>query len=94
MQANICTVSNAKVKQIFQYDDGTIFLVFDRGTDCGCPQKHRVGFHKNDNEQFFVAAAMTALTTGQLVSIRAEDSGCSVHGNSAKLKALYLQSRY
>ena len=88
--AGLCTASGATVERLFQYDDGSIFVVLDKDTNCNCSHTKRVGFHKDDNEKFFMSAGLTALTTGKLVTIRAEDTGCSIHGNTAKLIGLYI----
>lgn len=84
--AAICTVSNAKVTNIFQWDDGHIFIYFDRDTSCNCSIPNRVAFHKDDNEKFLMSITLTAATSGKPVWIRAEDEGCVIHGNTARLK--------
>ncbi len=86
-----CSVNDAKVTSTFQWSDGSIFIIFDKSTDCNCPIKNRLGFHKNDDEKFFISAALTAYTTGKPVTAWAEDVGCLIHGNTAKLHSLQLK---
>ncbi len=87
VNASVCDIDNAEVTSVFQWSDGHIFVVFDKDIGCGCYMKNRVGFHKNDNEKFYMSAALTALTTGNKVRIRADnvDGTCPVHGNTPKL---------
>jgi len=80
--------SDAKVTNVFQWDDGHIFIYFDRSTNCNCSIANRVAFHKDDDEKMFMAIALTAVTSGKPVWLRAEDNGCPIHGNTAKLKTL------
>ena len=85
IQAHACGTSGAKVTQVFQWDDGNIFVVLSQGTDCACSIRDRVAFHKDANEKFLMATALTALTTGKTVFIRAVENNCAIHGNTARL---------
>lgn len=96
-----CIADNATVKQVFQWNDGSIFIVLDKtlliegsSQKCGCSHDYRVGFHKTEDEKFFISAALTALTTGNNVMVRANngDDVCPVHGNTPKLQAFVLKS--
>ncbi|MCU7806375.1 MAG: hypothetical protein KZQ73_00665 [Candidatus Thiodiazotropha sp. (ex Semelilucina semeliformis)] len=86
-----CQVSGAKITRVFQWSDGHIFIVVDKQNDCGCSMSYRFAFHKNDGEKFFHSAALTALSGGNLVELRG-DSACDVHGNTPKLKVLFIDS--
>jgi hypothetical protein len=93
-RAGTCEVDDAVVTQVFQWDDGSIFVVLDRAIGCGCPQNFRAGFHKNDNEKFYIAAALTALATGKKVYLRGDNvnSTCPVHSNTARLISLTVKN--
>lgn len=83
-----CEISNARITSVHQYLDGMIFVNFDKAatpTGCGCQFPTRMGFHKNDNEKFLTAAALTGLAAGKTVTAIGEDQGCPIHGNTAKL---------
>lgn len=84
--AAVCTLpTNSNIVNLFQWSDGHIFIVFDQNTNCNCPIPNRVAFHKNDDEKFIMSAALAALNSGKKVWIRAEDNGCVIHGNTAKI---------
>jgi hypothetical protein len=94
VQAEVCQVDNALVTAVYQWDDGSIFIHVDRAVGCGCAEDFRAAFHKNDNERFFLAAALTALTAGKKVFMRADNVNgtCPVHANTPKLLALVIKS--
>ena len=100
-----CIADNATVKQVFQWNDGSIFIVLDKSLviegsspsqECGCSHDYRVGFHKTDDEKFFISAALTALTTGNKVMVKANngDGICPVHSNTPKLQVFLLKSSH
>ena len=88
-----CSVSG-KVTRVHQYTDGTIFIDISKNSDCECSQKSRMAFHKDDDQKFYVSAALTALTTGKSVTLIGADGGgkCPVHGNTPKLRAFYINA--
>ena len=95
--AATCQIQDTTIKSIHQYQDGWIFVSFDDSagapvSDCGCStfSKTRMGFHKDSNESFIQAAALTAHVTGKLVSAIADDV-CSIHGNTPVIKSFYLK---
>jgi hypothetical protein len=92
--AGVCNVDDALVTGMFQWEDGHVFIEFDRDIGCGCPALSRAAFHKDENQKFHMAAALTAFTTGRRVSIRADnvDGTCPVHGNTPRLLMLRLKS--
>ena len=90
--AKDCVVYDTKITRIHQYTDGNIFVYFDKISDCSCQFPQRMAFHKNDDEKFFVSAALTALTTGKNVSLVGEDTNCPIHGNTAKMTNLSINA--
>ncbi|MCU7796538.1 MAG: hypothetical protein KZQ75_05355 [Candidatus Thiodiazotropha sp. (ex Myrtea spinifera)] len=86
-----CQVSGAQITRIFQWSDGHIFIVVDKQNDCGCSMSNRFAFHKNDDEKFFHSAALAALSGSNPVELRG-DPACDVHGNTPKLKVLFIDS--
>lgn len=90
-----CSVSG-KITQMHQYTDGTIFINVDTASNCDCAHKSRMAFHRNDSQSFYVSAALTALTAKKTVTLTGEDrnsSGrCPIHGNTALLKAFYINA--
>jgi hypothetical protein len=94
VQAGACQVDGLKVVSVFQWDDGSMFVTFDKSLGCGCSVDTRAGFHKNDDEKFFISAALTALTSGNSVLVRADsvNDTCPIHGNTARLKALVIKN--
>lgn len=93
-QASVCMVDNLSVLRVFQWEDGYIFIEFDKPLGCGCGEPNRAAFHRDDNQKFFVAAALTALAAGKKVMARADNQSgtCPVHGNSAKLVTLMIKA--
>jgi hypothetical protein len=82
--SHACGVTEAYVQNVYQYDDGTtMFIVFDRDTDCGCPIANRMAFDRTTGS-FFIAGALTAIAANKKVSAFAE-AGCPVHGNTARM---------
>jgi len=97
-----CGVSAAKVTKVHQYHDGSVFVYFDKDSDCDCSIKDRLAFSNDKSSlatttakiiesnkvKFFISASLTALTTGTLVGVRAEDrdenGNCPIHGNTAE----------
>lgn len=92
LYADTCIVRDAKVVRVFQHADGSIFIDFDKPTDCGCPQNSRMAFHKDDDQKFFMSASLTALTAGKSVAASGEAGACPIHGNTARLVAFYINS--
>ena len=84
---------SAKITRMHQYVDGYIFIYFDRSSDCVCKIPNRMAFHKDANEKFFMSAALTALTAGNLVTVTGDDVNCPVHGNTAKLTQLHILAK-
>lgn len=91
VQVHACGTSAAKITQVFQWDDGNIFVNLSQPTDCACPIRDRVAFHKDSNEKFLMATALTALTTGKTVFVRAVENSCAIHGNTARLIGMGIQ---
>lgn len=83
--AAVCGVVGATVTEVAQWDDGYIFVNLNMATDCACSHNHRVAFHKDTNEKFIMAQVLSAVATGKPIWVRAEDAGCVVHGNTARL---------
>ena len=92
--ASECSVDDAKVTDVFQWNDGSIFIVLDKAVGCGCAEANRAGFHKNDDEKFFISAGLTALVSGKSVKLLADNVNdtCPVHGISAQLTGLVIKS--
>jgi hypothetical protein len=84
-----CGVENAKVADVLQWEDGTIFIEFDTATNCNVSIPSRLAF-SDHNQKFFMAAALTALTTGKTVTAYGEDINL-VHGNTATLTAFQIR---
>lgn len=55
--AGVCT-GEGNVIQVFQWDDGNIFVTLNQPTNCQCSLPQRVAFHKDANEKFFMACAV------------------------------------
>lgn len=72
-------------------DDGHIFVNLSQNTDCACPISNRVAFHKDSNEKFLMAVALTALTTQKTVFVRAVENNCAIHANTARLIGMGIQ---
>ena len=86
--AGTCQVDDAEVVEVFQYDDGSIFIKLDKSdSSCICTKKNRFKFHKDDNEIFFSSAALAALAGKLKVKARGSDTEC---GATAKLTAFYI----
>ncbi len=86
-----CYVTNAKVRGIFQYQDGNTFVGFDQDSNCNCPIADRLAFNISENQDFIISAALVAFSTQVIVNATGEDTGCSVHGNTAKLIGFTLR---
>ncbi|WP_038194216.1 hypothetical protein [Vibrio nigripulchritudo] len=85
-----------KITQMHQYTDGTIFINVDASSSCDCAHKSRMAFHRNENQSFYVSAALTALTAKKTVTLTGEDrntsGACPIHNNSPLLTALYINA--
>lgn len=92
-QAAKCSLSG-KITRVHQYTDGMIFIDINKSSDCQCPQKSRMAFHKDDEQNFYMSASLAALTTGKSVTLVGEDGDgkCPIHGNTAKLRAFYINA--
>ena len=89
--AGTCQVDDARVVEVFQYDNGQIFVKLDQSdSDCVCTYKNRFRYHKDDEEKFFTASALSALAGNFKVKARGDDSLCGSSENTAKLTAIYL----
>ena len=53
-----------------------------------------MAFHKDDEQNFYMSASLAALTTGKSVTLVGEDGDgkCPIHGNTAKLRAFYINA--
>ena len=76
-------VGSGKITEMFQWDDGHIFLVLDKNTNCNCKIRNRVGFHKNLKDVFFISGALGAFLSGKTIHVWADDA-CTVHANTAR----------
>jgi hypothetical protein len=89
-----CAVDNAKIVNVLQWDDGHIYIELDRAIPgCSCSINSRAAFHKDENQKFFIAAALTAQATNKSVYVGADDVGgtCPIHGNTPRLVALVVK---
>lgn len=81
-----CGVRDAKITEIHQYYDGSVFVNFDKAGDCDCSIKNRMAFKVGDaNIEFIQSMVLLAYASGKSVTAFTDSASCSVHGNTAKL---------
>lgn|GEM_PF-3671201 len=85
-----CGVAKAKIVNIHQYYDGSIFVDFSATTNCACSIPQRLAFNTADpGYDFIKSLVLMAYATNSWVSANSNIPGCPIHGNTAKLN--YLQ---
>lgn len=87
-----CQTTDAKVKQVFSWPDGTSFVELNKQNNCACPITNRFGILAADpNAKTLMAQALTALANNHTVTVMGA-AGCAAHSNSAALYTLVIQS--
>lgn len=85
-----CGVGKAKISNVWQYYDGSIFVEFNTPTNCTCSIPQRLAFNTTDpGYDFIKSLVLMAYATNSWVSANSSIAGCPIHGNTAKLN--YLQ---
>ena len=76
--AGTCTMTGANVESVTQEEGEHLFIKFKGGEiqqDC-CTNPSEAAFLKSSNEKFFIAAALTALSSGATMDAIVDDEGC------------------
>ncbi|HEY6528757.1 MAG TPA: hypothetical protein VIZ65_08680 [Cellvibrionaceae bacterium] len=83
-----CGVDSAKITFVHQYHDGSIFVTFDKATNCGCTIPTRMAFNTADaGYDYIKSMVLLAYASGKSIAANSNIAGCPIHGNTAKMNS-------
>jgi len=89
-----CGIRDAKVTEVFQYYDGTVFVGFNKSSDCSCSQNYRMAFFENDESMDYIKSLiLMAYATGKSVYALSDIADCPIHNNTAQLNYFRIKGQ-